>query len=162
LFNSNISSTCPHNMVNFGPLAAEIDWGFLGTPTNFNGFRVLAPLLHVTPVVGVSQTCGLQQRTPPIFGWAAITLGMGPHSSHLCFSQPMLCGWRRYKMHKASVMVIDTKLWFDICGHLLWPPSVADTDFILLPCGFFFLLFFFPVLISAIGDWMSTILPHMV
>jgi len=25
--NSNISSTCPHNMVNFGPLAAEIDSG---------------------------------------------------------------------------------------------------------------------------------------
>jgi len=24
LLSSNISSTCPHNMVNFGPLAAEI------------------------------------------------------------------------------------------------------------------------------------------
>ena len=30
LLNSNISSTCPHNMVNFGPLAAEI--GSLGHP----------------------------------------------------------------------------------------------------------------------------------
>jgi len=27
---------------------------------------------------------------------------------------------------------------------------------------FFFLLSFFPRLISAVGDWMSTILPHMV
>jgi len=26
LLNSNISSTCAHNMVNFGPLAAETDW----------------------------------------------------------------------------------------------------------------------------------------
>jgi len=25
LLSSNISSTCPHNMVNFGPLAAETD-----------------------------------------------------------------------------------------------------------------------------------------
>jgi len=24
--NSNIFPTCPHNMVNFGPLAAEIGW----------------------------------------------------------------------------------------------------------------------------------------
>ena len=43
-------------MVNFGPLAAEIDPVVLGIPANFNGFRVLAALLHGTPVVGVSQT----------------------------------------------------------------------------------------------------------
>jgi len=40
LLNSNISSTCPHNMVNFGPLAAEISSGVWGTPANFNGFHV--------------------------------------------------------------------------------------------------------------------------
>jgi len=38
---SNMSSTCPHNMVNFGLLAAEICWRVWGTPANFNGFRVL-------------------------------------------------------------------------------------------------------------------------
>jgi len=38
---------------------------------------------------------------------------------------------------------------------LLWPPCVADI-FVL----FFF--FCFPRLISAVADWMSTILPHMV
>ena len=43
---SNISSTCPHNMVNFGSLAAEIDPVVWGTPANFNRFRVLAALLH--------------------------------------------------------------------------------------------------------------------
>jgi len=37
------------------------------------------------------------------------------------------------------------------CGHYI------------LPCGFFLSsFFFFPRLISAVGDWMSTILPHMV
>jgi len=42
-------------MANFGPLAAEVGSGVSGTPPNFNGFRVLAALLHGTLVVGVSQ-----------------------------------------------------------------------------------------------------------
>jgi len=56
LLSSNISSSCPHDMVNFGPLAAEIDPVVWGIPANFNGFRVLVALLHDTPVMGVSQT----------------------------------------------------------------------------------------------------------
>jgi len=43
-------------MVNFGLLAAEIDPVVWGTPANFNGFRILAALLHGTVVVGVNQT----------------------------------------------------------------------------------------------------------
>jgi len=48
-------------MVNFGPLTAEIGSGVWGTrtPANFNGFRILAALLHGTLiVVGVNQTLG--------------------------------------------------------------------------------------------------------
>jgi len=45
-------------MVNFGSLAAEIGSGVWGTPDNFNGFR------------------GVEQRASPIFGRAAITLGI--------------------------------------------------------------------------------------
>jgi len=60
LLNSNTSSTCPNNMVNFGPLAAEIGLQF-GTPANFNGFHVLAALRHGTLVVGVSQTAALNR-----------------------------------------------------------------------------------------------------
>ena len=56
LLNSNVSHTCPHNMANFGPLALEVCWRVWGTPANFNGFCVLAALLHGTLVVGVSQT----------------------------------------------------------------------------------------------------------
>jgi len=41
-----MSSTCPYNMVNFGPLTAEIDPVVWGTPAYFNGFRALAGLLH--------------------------------------------------------------------------------------------------------------------
>jgi len=35
LLNSNISSTCPHNMMKFGPLTAEIGWWVWGTSANF-------------------------------------------------------------------------------------------------------------------------------
>jgi len=69
LLSSNISSTCPHDMVNFGRLVAEI----------------------------VSLVCGVEQRAPPTFGRAAIMLGTGPHSSlrisgHGASSH---CKWRR-------------------------------------------------------------------
>jgi len=61
LLSSNMSSRCPHNMANFGPLAAEIDPVVWGTHANFNGFHVLAALLHGTLVVGVSQTAALNR-----------------------------------------------------------------------------------------------------
>jgi len=147
LLNSNNTSTCPQNMVNFGPLTAEICWVVWGTSSNFNAFRVFASLLHRrrstevnhtlhdiwlslgllllhfiyifggccpltefcplclqvlrSPILaallrgtrpaGVSQSLRhgtrnghteLSQRAPPIFGRAAITLGIGPHSSY--------------------------------------------------------------------------------
>jgi len=54
-------------MVNFGPQAAEIVSLVWGTPANFNRFRESA------------KVCGIEQRAPPIFVWAAIALGIGPH-----------------------------------------------------------------------------------
>jgi len=151
MLNSNIASTCAHNMMNFGLLTAEICWRVWGTPTNFNRFRVLASLLqrrrstevnqalqdvwpspglvhyiyifwgscpltgfcqlqnslcvqvlrsliltallHGIRAAAVSQTLWrgtrngireLSQTAPLIFGWAAITLGICPHSS--CFN----------------------------------------------------------------------------
>jgi len=51
LLNSNMSSTCLHSMANFGPLMAKISSRVWGTPSNFNGFRVLPSLLqrHCSP-----------------------------------------------------------------------------------------------------------------
>jgi len=43
-------------MVNFGLLTAELCWQVWGTFADFNGFRVLAALLHDTLVVSISQT----------------------------------------------------------------------------------------------------------
>jgi len=136
LLNSNISSMCLYNMVNFGPLTAEIGLPVRGTPANFSEFHVLASLLHQRRPMEVNQTlhslwpsaglvhyvylfggscplmefCQLQnslcvqsciliywqhyctalrqqhgtrnRRGRHLYsGWAAITLGIGPHSS---------------------------------------------------------------------------------
>ena len=48
-------------MVNFSLLAAEIDPVVWGTPANFNGFRVLAALLHGSRVVSFTQTAALDR-----------------------------------------------------------------------------------------------------
>jgi len=61
LLSSNMSSRCPHNIVNFDPLAAEIGLPVWGTPANFNGFCDLAALLHCSQVVSVSRN--LRHRT---------------------------------------------------------------------------------------------------
>ena len=65
--------------------------------------RILAALLHGTPAAGVSQTLWrgtrngitkLSQRAPPIFSWAAIKLGIIPHSSFLlcmCYMYSARC-----------------------------------------------------------------------
>jgi len=77
LLNTDTSSTRSHNIVNFGLLTAEICWRVWSTRANFNRFRVLAAWRQ--------PNCGVEQRAPPIFGRAAITLGIGPHSSCFCF-----------------------------------------------------------------------------
>ena len=105
LLSSNISCTYPHNMVTFGPLTAKIGSGVWGTSANFNGFRVLAALLHGTLVVGISQTCCVEQRAPPIFSRAVITLGIGPHSSFFIFRFP--CDRLSYLYISFSVHIKD-------------------------------------------------------
>jgi len=58
-------------------------------PTNLRS-PILPALLHSTRAAAISQILWrgtsneiteLSLRAPPIFGWAAITLGIGPHSS---------------------------------------------------------------------------------
>jgi len=105
LLNRNTSSTCPDNMVNFGLLTADTCWHIWDTPAHFNGFHVLAALLHGTLVVVFSQT--LRRWTED-----ATYIRQGGH--HV--------------------------------GH--WPTFLVSS--------------FFPRLISAAADWLSTILPHMV
>jgi len=74
LLNSNIYPTPPHNMVNFGSLTAEIRSGVWGTPSKFQR-RYCTALYQWAS----AKLCGVEQKAPPIFGRAAITLGIGPH-----------------------------------------------------------------------------------
>jgi len=62
LLNSNMSPTCPYNMVNFGPLTAEICSVVWGTPANFNGFRVWASLLQRCRSPEANQTASMFGR----------------------------------------------------------------------------------------------------
>ena len=71
--------TCPHNMVNFGPLAAEICWRVWGTPQISTGFAFWQRYCMAVKKWALAKLCGIKQRAPPIFGRAAITLGIGPH-----------------------------------------------------------------------------------
>jgi len=68
--NSNISSRCRHNRVNFGPLTAEIDWRVWGTPENFNGFGMLASLLQRRRSWEANQT--LHTIFGRLLGWYTI------------------------------------------------------------------------------------------
>jgi len=80
LLSSNISYTRSHNIVNMGPLAAEIGPVGWGTPANFNGFRVWQHCCTAIQYWASAKHYGVEQRAPLIFGTAGITLGIGPHS----------------------------------------------------------------------------------
>ena len=74
-------------MVNVGPLAPEIGPVVWGTPAHFNGFRVFVTRYCTAFQYWASaKLCGVEQRAPPIFCTAAITVGIGPHSSIFSFS----------------------------------------------------------------------------
>jgi len=78
MLSSNISSRCPHNMANFGPLAAEIG-PVVGAPQLIStGFASWQRYCMVLQRWASGKLCGVEQRAPPIFGMAAITLGIGP------------------------------------------------------------------------------------
>jgi len=100
---------CP--LTEFCPLHNSLYVQVLSSP-------VLAALLHCTPAAGISQTSQhgarnriteLSQRAPPIYGWVAITLGIGPHSSCTCWgknSRTKLAyststDWQHSEMHTA-------------------------------------------------------------
>ena len=53
----------------------------LGHPRKFQRVLRLGSVTARHSSSGRQPNCGVQQRAPPIFGRAAITLGIGPHSS---------------------------------------------------------------------------------
>jgi len=78
LLNSNVSPTCPHNMVNL--IRPTSGWDPLASLRYPCKFPRVSRLGSVT-----ARHCGVEQRAPPIFGRVAITLGICPHSSSFFF-----------------------------------------------------------------------------
>ena len=87
---SNISPTCPHNMVNFDPLAAEIVSLVWGTPGNFNGFRVLSMLLQRRRSTEVNQTLHYVWPSPGLVRYK-YTFGISCPLTEFCHVQNSLC-----------------------------------------------------------------------
>jgi len=130
LLSSNISPTCPYNIVNFGLLAAEIVSLVRGTPANFNGFRILAALLHGTLVLGVSET--LQHWTE-----SASYIWQGAHyvgHSHVLvsfFSLPNLShleGWWRWALVTSPDGVAPSQ-WLVCLPLLIFPCTMKSRSF---------------------------------
>ena len=79
LLNSNLFPICHYNRVNFGLLDRQC-----GAPLLIStGFVSWQRYCTVLQQWASAKFCGVEQRAPPILGRAAITLGIGPHSS--CF-----------------------------------------------------------------------------
>jgi len=88
--NNNIFSTCPYNMVNCGPLPAEIGWHVWGTPTDFNGFCVLASLLQRCQSMEANQTLHDIWPSPGLVHYIYIFGGPCP-LAEFCHVQNSLC-----------------------------------------------------------------------
>jgi len=90
LLSSNISSSRPHNIANFGPLAAEIGPVVWGTPANFNGFRVLASFLQRHRSTEANQTLHGVWPCPGLVHYICIFGGSCP-VTEFCQVQNSLC-----------------------------------------------------------------------
>ena len=92
LLNSNISSTCAHNMVNFGPLGlgTEVVSLVWGTPANFNEFRILVSLLWRRRSTEANQTLHDIWPSPGLVHYIYIS-GSSCPVAEFCQVQHSLC-----------------------------------------------------------------------
>jgi len=101
LLNSNIFSTCLHNMVNFGPLAAEIGSTVWGTPADFSGFHFLlrycSDIAHRRP----AKLCMMFGR---LLGWYTIYTFSGA-----------LAPWQNFAHCQMISLIVRTltRMWAD-------------------------------------------------
>jgi len=118
--NSNISSTCSHNMANlFGPLAAEICWRVWGTPANFKG---------VSRHRSVTARHSSSGRQP---NFVALNKGRHLYSAGLP---------SRWALANILIIVIVIIYYY----YYLWPPCITGCGHIyfhpLVPSSFFFFI----------------------
>jgi len=108
LLNSNISSTCAHNMVNFGLLTCLRSVREFGHPGKFQRVSRIGSITARHSSSGRQPNCGVEQRAPPIFGRAAITLGIGPYSSSLSVAELSTVKFTKNRQNK-HLMPISNK-----------------------------------------------------
>jgi len=98
-----------------------------------------------------------------MFGRATIRLGIGPHSSICMFLCVRIKMMVMIIVHKTIYVTrITTVNYLNNCSAVLWSPYVIGQTIYIFILFLSSTFFFFPRLISAVGDWMSAILPHMV
>jgi len=148
-------------MANVGPLMAEIGLPVWGTPANFNRFRVLASLLQRRRSQEANQT--LQDVWPSpglvhhvyIFGGSCIVTEFCQVQSSLCVQNlrsAILTAW----LHSTPVVGVSQTLRRSAERATYIRQGGHHVGY--CPHSNFFL---FPRLFSAVADWMSIILPHM-
>ena len=74
----------PHMSLQYCELRPTSGWDrfvSLGHPSKFQRLSRLGSVTARYSSSGRQPNCAVEQRAPPIFGRAAITLGIGPHSS---------------------------------------------------------------------------------
>ena len=95
LLSSNISSTCPHNMVNFGILAAEIDPVVWGHPSKFQRISRLGSVTARQSSIGHQPNFAALNRGRHLYSagrpsrWALAHISSYNYNANLCKS------WRR-------------------------------------------------------------------
>jgi len=99
-----------HNMVNFGPLAAEIGFPNWGTPANFNGFRLLASLLHRRHSLEANQTLHDVWPSPGLVHCIYIFRG-SCHLREFCQVQNSLC----VEVLPCPILALEQWTWAKLC-----------------------------------------------
>ena len=114
--NSSISSIHSHNMVNFGPLVAEIGLPVWGTPANFNGFLVLPSLLQRRRSPEANHTLQYVWPSPGLVHYRYIFGAVDPWrnftrcKTHFASKSCVLLHWQRYctaLQQRASAKLCD-------------------------------------------------------
>jgi len=148
--NSIISSRCPHNIANFGPLTAEIGLPVWGTPANFNRFRVLASLLQRCRSPEANQTLHDLWSSPGLVHYIYIFGGFCPWQNfatckiHFVSKSCILIYWQRYCMalqQRASAKLCGVVQGMELqnfrTGHHLysagWPSRWASAHILVSP-----------------------------
>jgi len=99
--NSNISSTFSSQYGERWPTNGWDRFPSFRHPSTFQRVSRIGSVTARHSSNGCQPNCGVEQRAPPIFGRAAITLGIGPHSTLLSFTvdhcRPSII-WRRSRL----------------------------------------------------------------